>query len=397
MVKIAMLGSGFIGRFYADSLQGYRSKDKIVSIYSRREESAKKFAEDYKVDHWTTNMEESIARPEVDIVCISLPNNLHEEAVMLCCKHKKAVMTTKPLGRNAAEAKRMLEAVEKAGIFNGYLEDLVYTPKFIKAHESVRNGALGRILWAKSRETHPGPHSNWFWDLEQAGGGCILDLGCHCVEITRSYIGKDIKPVEVMCWADTQVKPIEAEDHAIGLVKYENGAIGQFEVSWTFRGGLDLRDEVMGSEGTIWTNNFLRTGFEMFTSGKGANYVAEKAESNTGWLFPVGDELNELGYNHMFMDMFQALESGKAPKETFYDGYVVNAVLDAAYRSAKSKVWEPVNLEIWRGKEGVGKDSHLQEYDADHYFVKEEVTHYGAKKLILKNKQSGKFIEKVLE
>ena len=92
---------------------------------------------------------------------------------MLCCKHKKAVITTKPLGRNADEAKRMLEAVEKAGIFNGYLEDLVYTPKFIKANESVKNGALGRILWAKSRETHPGPHSDWFWDIEQAGGGCI--------------------------------------------------------------------------------------------------------------------------------------------------------------------------------------------------------------------------------
>lgn len=306
-------------------------------------------------------------------------------------------MTTKPLGRNAIEAKRMLEAVEAAGIFNGYLEDLVYTPKFLKALESVQNGALGRILWAKSRETHPGPHSEWFWDLEQAGGGCILDLGCHCVEIARSYIGKDIKPIEVMCWADTQVKPIDAEDHAIGLVKYDNGAIGQFEVSWTFRGGLDLRDEVMGSEGTIWINNFLRTGLEMFTTGKGANYVAEKAESNTGWLFPVGDELNELGYNHMFMDMFNALEQGTSPKETFYDGYVVNAVLDAAYRSAKNKLWEPVQLEVWRGKEGIGKGNQLTEYDAEHYFVKEEVTHYGAKKLILKNKQSGKIVEKLVD
>lgn len=396
-MNIAMLGSGFIGRFYADSLQGYRSKDKIVAIYSRKEESARKFAIDYKVPFSTTTMEAAINRPEVDVVCISLPNNLHEEAVMLCCKHKKAVITTKPLGRNAQEAKRMLEAVEKAGIFNGYLEDLVYTPKFIKAHESVKNGALGRILWAKSRETHPGPHSDWFWDIEQAGGGCILDLGCHCVEIARSYIGKDIKPIEVMCWADTQVKPIDAEDHAIGLVKYENGAIGQFEVSWTFRGGLDLRDEVMGTEGTIWTNSFLRTGFEMFTTGKGADYVAEKAESNSGWLFPVGDELNELGYNHMFMDMFNAMEKGIAPKETFYDGYVVNSILDAAYKSAKTKLWEPVLLDIWRGKSGVTKDSHLTEYDANHYLVKEEVTHYGAKKVILKNKKTGKIVEKTLE
>jgi len=396
MRKIAMLGSGFIGRFYADSIQGYRSKDKIVSIYSRRIESAQKFADDYKVGHVTINMEESIAHADVDVVCISLPNHLHEEAVMLCCKHKKAVITTKPLGRNGEEAKRMLLAVEEAGIFNGYLEDLVYTPKFIKALDSVKNGALGRILWAKSRETHPGPHSDWFWNIELAGGGCILDLGCHCVEITRSYIGKDIKPVEVMCWADTQVKPIEAEDHAIGLVKYENGAIGQFEVSWTFRGGLDLRDEVMGTEGTIWINSFLRTGFDMFTTGKSTNYVAEKAESNSGWLFPVGDELNELGYNHMFMDMFDAIEEGRAPKETFYDGYVVNAVLDAAYRSAKTKLWEPVKLDIWRGQENVVKPSNLVDYDKDHYLVKEEITHYGAKKLILKHKITGKITEEVI-
>jgi len=391
-----MLGSGFIGRFYADSILGQRSKDEIVSIYSRREESAKKFAADYQCQHWTTEMEAAIAHPDVNMVCISLPNNLHEAAVLLCCKHKKAVMTTKPLGRNAAEAYRMLNAVEAAGIFNGYLEDLVYTPKFLKAYESVKNGALGRILWAKSRETHPGPHSEWFWDLEQAGGGCILDLGCHCVEIARTFIGKDIRPVEVMCWADTQVKPIDAEDHAIGLVKYENGAIGQFEVSWTFRGGLDLRDEVMGTEGTIWVNNFLRTGLEMFTTGKGADYVAEKAESNTGWLFPVGDELNDLGYNHMFTDMFNAVENGAAPKETFYDGYVVNAILDAAYRSAKTRLWEPVQLEVWRGRTGVGKDSHLTEYDADHYLVKEELTHYGARKVILKHKLTGKITEQVI-
>jgi predicted dehydrogenase len=396
MLRISMLGSGFIGRFYADSIQGLRSKDKIVSVYSRREETTRKFATDYNCKHWTTNMEESIAHPEVDLVCIALPNNLHEEAVRLCCKHKKAVMTTKPLGRNAAEAKRMLDMVEASGIFNGYLEDLVYTPKSLKAIESVKNGAIGRVLWAKSRETHPGPHSDWFWDIEQAGGGCILDLGCHCVELNRSYIGKDIKPVEVMCWADTQVKPIDAEDHAIALVKYENGAIGQFEVSWTFRGGLDLRDEVMGTEGTIWINSFLRTGFEMFTTGKGGDYIAEKAESNSGWLFPVGDELNELGYNHMFNDMFNAIEKGASPKETFYDGYVVNAVLDAAYKSAKTKLWEPVQLEVWRGRVGVTKDSHLIEFDADHYLVKEEMTHYGAKKVILKDKKSGKIIERVI-
>lgn len=389
-----MLGSGFIGRFYAESIHGQRSKDQVVAIYARREESAQKFAADYGCPIWGTSMEEIIAHPGVEVVCVALPNNLHEPAVMLCAKHRKAVVSTKPLGRNAAEALRMMQAVEEAGIFAGYLEDLCYTPKFLKALASVKNGALGRILWAKSRETHPGPHSEWFWDKEQAGGGAILDLGCHCIEIARNFIGKDVKPVEVMCWADTQVKPIDAEDHAIALVKYENGAIGQLEVSWTFRGGMDLRDEVMGTEGTIWINNFLRTGFEMFTTGKGADYVAEKAESNTGWLFPVGDEVNDLGYNHMFTDMFKSWEEGREPAETFYDGYIVNAVIDACYKSAQTKQWEPVQLPVWRGQEGLTKQNTLVEYDADHYLIKQEMTHDGRNKIILKDKKTGKITER---
>jgi predicted dehydrogenase len=395
-MKIAMLGTGFIGRFYTDALVGNRSKDEVVSVYSRRMESTKKFAEDYNVGFYTDNLEEAIAREDVQVVCISLPNHMHEEAVMLCVKHKKPVICTKPLGRNADEALRMMKAVEEAGIFNGYMEDLVYTPKFLKSLQTVQSGGIGRVLWAKSRETHPGPHSDWFWNKEIAGGGCILDLGCHCIEIARSFIGKDILPVEVMCWADTQVKPIDAEDHAIGLVKYESGAIGQFEVSWTFRGGLDLRDEVMGDEGTIWSNGFMRTGLEIFTSGKSAGYVAEKSESESGWQFPVGDELNELGYNHMFLDMFSALENGGQPRETFYDGYIVNAVMDACYKSVESKKWEPVDLAVWRGQKGLTKNDHLTEFDADHYLVKEEMTHYGARKLILKNKKTGEFEERII-
>ena len=393
--KVAILGGGFIGRFYAESLHGQRNPDRVTVVYARREETATRFADDYKVPVWTTDMEAAIKHPDTEVVVIALPNNIHKEAVLLCAKHKKAVLCTKPLGRNAVEAKEMLEAVETAGIFAGYLEDLCYTPKFLKSLASIKAGSLGTILWAKSRETHPGPHSDWFWNIEMAGGGAILDLGCHCIEIARSFIGKDIRPVEVMCWADTQVKPIDAEDHAIGLVKYENGAIGQFEVSWTFRGGMDLRDEVMGSEGTIWTNSFLRTGFEMFTTGKTGSYVAEKAESSSGWLFPVGDEVHELGYTNMFTDMFNSLEAGREPAETFYDGYVVNAIIDAAYKSAKTKAWEPIILDDWRGKTGVPKMSGYVDFDADHYFIKDEVMPNGDVKVIIKHKTTGAISETV--
>lgn len=395
--KIAMLGTGLIGMFYTMTLHGQRSRDRVHTVYSRSEDRARAFAQEWGIPKWTTDLAEAINDAECDVVVIGLPNHLHEECVQLAADAGKAILCTKPLGRTADEAKRMLDIVEEAGVFAGYLEDLCYTPKTLKALKSVQSGALGQITWARSRETHPGPHSDWFWDLEQAGGGAIVDLGCHCIEIIRNFIGKEIRPVEVMCWADTLVHPIEAEDNGIALIRFQNGAIGQFEVSWTFRGGMDLRDEVAGTEGTIWLNHFLRTGFEMYTSGAGTGYVAEKSESESGWLFPVGDEVSELGYVDMFTDMFNALEQGSTPMETFYDGYVVNAIIDACYRSAQSRQWEPVELAIWRGEENAPRISGGQSEVDGLLVIKQERMPDGKVKLILKNRETGEISQRVAD
>ena len=336
-------------------------------------------------------MAEAVSDPEIDTVIVGLPNHLHKKAVLLAAEAGKAVLCTKPLAMSGPEALEMLQAVEKAGVFHGYLEDLVYTPKTLKALGATGKGALGKVLWARSRETHGGPHSDWFWTKELSGGGAIVDMGCHCIEIARSFIGKGVRPLEVTCWADTQVHPIEAEDHAVGLVRYENGAVGQFEVSWTFRGGMDLRDEVSGTDGTIWLNHWMRTGFEMFTGIGQGGYVAEKAEGDTGWLFPVGDEAGSLGYVEMFRDMFDAMDRGEAPRETFYDGYVVNTIIDACYHAAESRKWEPVEINDWRPGPVNAGGGGLKDYDEQHFLIKEEKTPDGKLKIILKDKQTGKF------
>ena len=395
MHTITMLGTGLIGRFYTLTLHGGRSRDKVHVLYSRGEKRARESAEAWGVEKWTTDMAEAINDPDTDVVVVGLPNFLHKEAVLTAIEAGKAVLCTKPLACSAVDAREMLAAAERAGVFHGYLEDLVYTPKVLKTVDAVRKGAVGKVLWTRSREAHPGPHSAWFWDKKQSGGGAIVDMGCHCIELSRVLVGKDIKPVEVMCWADTHVHPIEVEDNAIGLIKYQTGAIGQFEVSWCFRGGMDLRDEVSGTEGTVWINHWLRTGFELFTNVGQGGYVAEKAEGDKGWLFPVGDELAELGYVSMFTEMLDALDSGSEPTETFYDGYVVNEIMAACYRSIESKRWEPIKLEIWRGKEGVEKLSGFTYYDDKHYLIKEEVMADGRTKLILKEKDSGKIIEQI--
>ena len=396
MHKVTMLGTGLIGMFYTKTLHRNRSLDQVAVVYSRTEERANQFASEWNIPKYTTSLADAINDPETDVVVIGLPNNLHETAVRLATNAGKHVLCTKPLGRNAEEARRMLNMVEEAGVFGGYLEDLAYTPKTLKAMQSVRNGAIGKILWGRSRETHSGPHSDWFWNKEISGGGAIVDLGCHCIEIIRNFIGKDVRPVEVMCWADTQVHPIDAEDSAIGLVKYASGAIGQFEVSWAFRGGMDLRDEISGTKGTIWLNHWMRTGFELFTAEGEKDYVSEKTESETGWLFPVGDEIGGLGYITMFDDMLDSIDKGKQPMESFYDGYVVNAIMDAAYRSADSKKWESVILEDWRGSDDTETEVQMADYDEDHFLIKQEKMPDGKTKYILKQKSSGEIVQKVM-
>jgi len=394
--NVTLLGTGLIGDFYANALHAQRSRDRVRVVYSRSEDRGTAFKNRWGIPDSTTDLKQAIEHPDTDAVIVGLPNFLHEEAIGLAAAAGKAILCTKPLGRNAAEAQRMLNAVEKAGVFAGYLEDLCYTPKTLKAITAVESGAIGEVTWVRSREAHPGPHSAWFWDGRLTGGGAIVDLGCHCIEIIRSFVGKGNRPLEVMCVADTLVHPISDEDNAVALIRFDSGAIGQFEVSWTFRGGMDLRDEVAGTHGTIWLNHFLRTGFEMFTAGDSGGYVAEKAETQAGWLFPVGDESSELGYVDMFTDMFRAMEDGHAPRETFYDGYVVNAVMDACFRSAKSRAWEPVELFEWRGASTprIGADRAPEMQDG-HVVIKREILPDGRHKLILKDPRTGDYSDVV--
>ena len=285
---ITMLGTGLIGDFYTNTLHGQRGRDRVRVVYSRTAERGEAFRERWgdRRDRRPTWPPRSTT-PTPTSSSSALPNFLHEEAVGLAAKAGKAVLCTKPLGRTAEEARRMLEVVEAAGVFGGYLEDLCYTPKTLKAIASVAGGAIGDVTWVRSRETHPGPHSAWFWDGRLTGGGAIIDLGCHCIEIIRNFVGKGNRPVEVLCHTDTLVHPIADEDNAVALHPVRVGR------DRPVRGELDVpRRDGPARRGRGHARHDLAEPLpadrvrDVLAPGGGGGYVAEKAGVVGGLAVP---------------------------------------------------------------------------------------------------------------
>jgi predicted dehydrogenase len=339
-VGIGMLGSGFIGEFHAHGLR-YVPNARVVANYGagagRRQAFARRFG-----SRAHDSIEAVCADPDVDLVVVSLPNQLHLEAVRAAAAAGKGVACTKPLGRNGDEAGAMLEAVEEAGVFHAYLENVVFNTETIRMREMIEAGAVGRVTTFRAREGHSGPHAPHFWDAELAGGGALLDMASHGAECARYLFGKDVPIRDVFAWGATLVhtEKTTGEDNAVMLIRFEDDRVATCDVSWSSKGGLEGRFEVYGDAGRIVqdiSSSVLRAFIE-----RPAGYLGEKTDADTGWVFPVPDETHVHGHDAMMQEVVGAFAAGREPRETFHDGLVVNRILDAAYRSMKSGHWEAV-------------------------------------------------------
>jgi predicted dehydrogenase len=343
-VRIALLGSGFVSELYMLGLDEVRGHDVVVN-YSRTLDRASAFGQKWRIPNQTTDLRAAIERDEVDLIIIGLPNVLHVKATKLAAAAGKHVVCTKPLGRNPAEAREMLDTVERAGVLHGYAETEVFSPAVMRVRRLIDDGAIGRIFTIRSREAHSGPHAAHFWDEALTGGGALMDVGCHMFEAFRYFLGKDDRPVEVIAWGDRLVHhdKTTAEDNAIAMVRFQSGAMGVAETSWAALGGMDLRNEVYGDKGAAYTDVTRGTPIRAFTLGS-AGYLMEKASADTGWVFPQPDEARVYGFHEEMRYFVECIAKGEMPRETYHDGYVVNVMLDAAYKSMKTKKWEPIEI-----------------------------------------------------
>jgi len=344
IVRIGMLGSGFVADFYMDGLREVPVTE-VVANYSRSEERANEFGRRHGVARQYTTMEDLCADREVEMVVIGLPNHLHLPAVRAAAAERKAIVCTKPLARNGHEAADMVNLARDAGVMHAYAETEVFSPDVMRARQMIESGAIGDVLTVRAREAHSGPHAQHFWDAETAGGGALLDMGCHTVEAARYFFGKEHRIKDVFAWGATMVHNdrTTGEDNAVLLLRLEDGRTSLTEASWTAKGGMELRNEIYGTMGRIVTDT-SSTRLRAFIQ-QPAGYLMEKADAEVGWVFPIPDEARVYGYHEEMRHFVDCFVKGEQPREDFIDGYIVNSVLDAAYKSMKSGHWEAVHID----------------------------------------------------
>ena len=380
---IGFIGGGFISRFHIQSLISVRDVD-VLGVMSKTKQSAEETADlandlglgPAKAYDTITEM---IEDPSINALWVCSPNfariDTFEEIANAIESGKGeliGVACEKPLGRNVAEAKKVLELTKSVGLLDGYLENQVFSPSITRGKEIIwaRGAATtGRPFLARAAEEHSGPHMPWFWEGKLQGGGVLNDMMCHSVEEARFMLtepGKprdSIKPISVSAHTDclkwqrpryadilsknsggkTDYSKKPSEDFARSLIEYldEDGEklIVETTTSWCFVGeGLRLSMELFGPEYSMFVNTLdpdLKVFFSREVAGSAGEDLVEKQNAESGGMPVVSNEAEVYGYTAENRHMVESFLAGKRPDENFDDGLNVTELLMTAYMSAE--------------------------------------------------------------
>ncbi len=380
---IGIIGSGFNARFHLQAFRAVREAD-IRGIWSpnaRNAEATAAYARE--LDVGDTRAYDSITAlvsdPAIQALWLTGPNHARlenlEEIVRAVESGKgtlKGIACEKPLARNVAEAKKVLELTERIGAMHGYLENQLFAPQIETGHELIwTRGArsAGRPYLARAAEEHSGPHAPWFWQGELQGGGVLNDMMCHSALLVRHLLTQpgaprsSVRPVRITAhvaslkWTrphyvqqlmkthgpkvDYSKRP--SEDFASVTIEFETDdgytVLGEATTSWSYVGaGLRLSAELLGPEYSMsW--NTLDTGLKLFfsreVSGQAGEDLVEKQNAESGLMPVVAGEAGAYGYENEDRHFTRVFLGKEQPRLTFYDGLEVVRILMAAYQSAE--------------------------------------------------------------
>ena len=383
-LNIAMIGGGFMGKAHA---MAYASMPMFFwpapAIPHRKvvvdvtEDLAETARQRFGFDEASSDWRSVIARPDIDVIDICTPNNVHAEIAIAAAKAGKHIICEKPLARGGEEAKTMLDAVEKAGVIHMVAFNYRRTPAVALAKKYIDEGRIGKILnfrgtYLQDWSADPDGPLSWRFQKKIAGSGTIGDIGTHVVDLAHYLVGP-IAAVSALTPTYVKTRPVQAggvdklgaseknadaprgevdvDDEVVSMLKFESGAIGSLEAT---RNGYGRNNfitlEIHGTKGSILFNYERRDELQVMFADDPADARGFRTVY-TGPAHPYGEGLWPIpalgiGYSETKIiecyDFFMAIAEGQQPSPNFADGYLTELVADALIASGETEQWVKV-------------------------------------------------------
>lgn len=342
-VRVGIVGCGKITeRASLPNLVNYKDKCEVKClcdvVKSKANEKGRQFGLS-GVDI-VTDYKKLIKRKDIDAVFVNTPNYLHEAVAVSAAKAKKHVLVEKPITISVKAAKRMITAARTAGVALMIEQTQRFDPVHQAAKKFIESGKLGKINMVKGRIGHAGPeywaggNEGWFSNKKLSGGGAMIDVGIHILDLLRWLSSKEV--AEVCANIKTLEKPFPVDDNGSVLMRFTDGTFGQFEASWTTR-PYEVMTWIYGENGKIHTSIGTEKPVTVRLAAVGAdkdpNYALQDmhldVSQGNGWENAV----------HYFID---CVEKNRTPFISGEEGARSMAVILAAYKSAEKGKWVAV-------------------------------------------------------
>ncbi len=382
-INIALIGGGFMGKAHSLAYAAMPmffwpapARPVRKTVVDVTEELASTAAARYGWDGYATSWQDVVADPEIDVIDIATPNHLHAEIAIAAAEAGKHIICEKPLAPTAADAKRMLDAVEKAGVVSAVAFNYRRTPAVALAKKYIDEGAIGTVLnfrgtYLQDWSADPNSPLSWRFQKKIAGSGAVGDIGSHVVDLARYLVGeiaevnsivstfiKD-RPLQsggfdALGGASTSDGPrgeVDVDDESVTLVKFRDGAVGSIEATRNAWGRNNfITFEIHGTEGSIVFNYENRDELQVAFKNDPADRRGFRT-IYTGPNTPYGEALwpiPALGIGYGETKIIEAYEFMKAVAEggvvrpDFADGYQTALVDEAILDSGRTGAWTSV-------------------------------------------------------
>lgn len=371
-LNIGMIGYGFMAKVHSDAyviapkIFGLDVKPVLHTVCARSKDKVQAFASSWGYKHIETDWRKVVENPEIDIIDICVPNNLHAPIAIAAAEHGKMVFTEKPLARTVAEGEAMVAAVEKAGVRNMVWYNYRRIPAVTLAKQIIDSGKLGRIFhlraqflqdWTISSDVPQGGQATWRLDADAAGSGVTGDLLAHCIDTAMWWNGPITR---VVARTETFIKerkhadsgktmPVGIDDGTNFLCDFANGSLGNFEATRYARGHkAKYFIEINGEHASIaWDLHDLQRlqyfdhSDEGIVRGWRSIHVTDGDQPYMGnWWVPGLSIGYESSFTHQVADFFKSLSSGEIVGPTFKDALQTQKVCEAVLASGKDDAWK---------------------------------------------------------